>query len=113
MPVVRRQHGSGLVIQRAFGERLQSPDPARGYRRRIVAPGGMQHHNLGRAGQLREVVRRQAEAIFRIVQAKFGPEPPRQERVGWRTMWPHILVEAGQYDPPGRLQAGFQWAPDR
>jgi hypothetical protein len=72
----------------------------------------MDQHHVRRAGGLGEVVGGQADLALGRRQALARAHRPRQERIDRRALRPDAFLEAGQHQPIGADQAGFDGAQD-
>ena len=92
------------------GDRRQPLDEAGADRRRTRLLGGTAENDLGRAQPLREIVRREADAKLREIEAEIEPHGPAQPRIAAGIGWPGAFIEAAEDDAVDALQPCFQQA---
>ena len=93
-------------------DRFQPMQEARGHRGRAAGLGGMAEDHVLIAEQLREVMRRQADAPLRQIEAELVPHRPAQPGIGARRRRPHAFDQAAGDDAVGLHQPRFQRAVD-
>ena len=104
-----RQRLFPALLARDRGQPLHE---ARGDRRRAAVLGGARQDDLGRAERLREVVRREADAPLRQIEAEFEPHRPAEPRIAAGLGRPGAFVQPAQHDAIDALQPRFQQAED-
>ena len=97
---------------RLAGDRGEPLHEARGDRRRAAELGGAGEDHLRRAERLREIVRREADAPLRQVEAELVAHRPAEPGIAARLRRPDALDQAAQHQAIDRLQPRFERAVD-
>ena len=103
------QRGLPARLARDRGEPLHE---ARRHRRRAAELGRAGEDHLGRAERLREIVRREADAPLRQVEAELVAHRPAEPGIAARLRRPDALDQPAQHQAIDRLQARFERAVD-
>ncbi len=93
-------------------DRLQPVQETRGYRRRAADLGGVAEDDFVGAEQLREIVRRKADAPLRQIETERMPHRPAQPWIDPRRRWPDAFDQSAEDDAVGLGQPRFQRAID-
>ena len=94
------------------GDRFQPVQETRGDRGRAADLGGVAEDDVLGAEQLREIVRREADAPLRQIEAEFMPHRPAQPRIDPRRRRPDAFDQPADDDAVGLRQPRFQRAID-
>ena len=93
-------------------DRFQPVQEARGHRGRAADLGGMAEDDVVGAEQLREIVRGEADAPLRQIEAELMPHRPAQPRIDPRRRRPDAFDQPADDDAVGLRQPRFQRAID-
>ena len=92
-------------------QRFNAPQPARRDAGRVVDFGSPRQIDIGGAGALHKIMRRQADLPLRLAHTQSRPHRPRQPRTGLRHGRPDGFVQPAQNHDVGLHQPRLQWAP--
>ena len=102
----------GRVPTRFAGDGLQPVQKARGDSRRAADLGRMGQDHIVRSQQLRKIVRGEADAPFRQIEAEFMAHRPAQPGIDPRRRRPYAFDQPAKNDAVGFGQPRFELAVD-
>ena len=92
------------------GDRFQPVQEARCHRRRAANLRGMTEDDVVGSEQLRKIMRGEADAPLRQIEAELVPHRPAQPRIDPRRRRPYAFDQPANNDPVGLRQPRFQRA---